>query len=465
MDMVGLKEKIAYGLGDAASSIFWKLFSVYLLFFYTDVFGIEASLAGVMFFITRIWNSLLDPVVGVIADRTESKRGKFRPYLLYLAVPFGIMGVVTFTTPDVSSTGKLIYAYVTYSLMMIVYSLINVPYASLLGVISPESATRTVLSSYRMIFAFIGSIVVLLLIEPLVHFFSRDKDSGLADQAFGWQMAVAVFAVMAVILFFLCFLWTKERVRQIEGQRHSLKQDVVDLLGNRPWWILSVTGIATLVFNSVRDGAAVYYFKYCIAGNPDCGLGFTGISLTFTTLYLVIGQVANILGIILVNPLSTCIGKKNCFLFAMLFAAVFSVVFYFMGERDIVLIMCLQALISMCAGAVAPLLWSMCADIADYSEWKTKRRATGLIFSSSSMSQKLGWSIGGALAGWLLAFYGFRANADQTVDVQNGIRMMLSLFPAIAALCAAVSISLYPLHDKIQRPLNALATGLDGSDF
>ena len=195
-DKVTLKEKVGYGLGDAASSMFWKLFGMYLLFFYTDVFGIDAAIVGTMFLITRVWDSLFDPVVGVIADRTESRWGKFRPYLLWIAIPFSIMGVLTFTTPDFSVTGKIIYAYITYSLMMMVYSLINVPYASLLGVMSAEPKERTALSSYRMIFAFLGSMLALLLIEPLVNLYSS-----MTNLQIGWSMAAATFAVIAVLFF------------------------------------------------------------------------------------------------------------------------------------------------------------------------------------------------------------------------------------------------------------------------
>lgn len=448
MSTVKLKEKIAYGFGDAASSMFWKLFTMYLLFFYTDVFGIEASLVGTMFLITRVWDSLLDPFIGVMTDRTESRWGKFRPYILWVAIPFGIIAVLTFTTPDLSSTGKLIYAYITYSLMMMIYSLINVPYASLLGVMSSDPNTRTQLSSYRMIFAFIGSIIVLLLIEPLVDIFSHLSGSGIPNIAFGWQMAAVVFAIIAVALFFGCFAWTRERVKPINDKKNPLKLDIKDLLGNKPWWILLGAGIATLIFNSIRDGAAVYYFKYYVTDNEGFDLGFLNTSLTLTTVYLVLGQAANILGIILVSPISARIGKKYTFLCAMVFAAVFSIMFYFLGTGNIGLIMLLQVLISTCAGAVFPLLWSMYADIADYSEWKTGRRATGLIFSSSSMSQKFGWSIGGALTGWLLGYFGFQANMVQTEEVQHGIRLMLSLLPAAATVLSVIFISFYPLTEK-----------------
>ncbi len=408
-----------------------------------------------MFLVTRIWDSAFDPVVGIISDRTESRWGKFRPYLLWLAIPFGIMGVLTFTTPDFTSTGKIIYAYITYSFMMMVYSLINVPYASMLGVMSADPKERTVLSSYRMIFAFLGSILVLALIEPLVKLFSGSGN----NLTFGWSMSALVFAVVAIIFFFCTFSWTKERIKPIKESGNSLKEDLGDLLKNKPWWILLGAGISALIFNSIRDGAAIYYFKY-YAITPDAfNFGIIGSALSITTIYLVLGQGANILGILFVTPVSNKIGKKKTYLFAMLFAMIFSISFYFISKDNIVMMLILQVLISMCAGSIFPLLWSMYADIADYSEWKTGRRATGLIFSSSSMSQKFGWSIGGALTGWLLAFFGFQANVVQTAEAQEGIRLMLSFLPAIGTVLSVVFIFLYPLNERnikeITNSLNA----------
>ena len=280
---VSLKEKVGYGLGDAASSMFWKLFGMYLLFFYTDVFGIEAGIVGTMFLITRLWDSLFDPVVGVISDRTKTKWGKFRPYLLWGAIPFGILGVLTFTTPNFSPTGKIVYAYITYSLMMMTYSLINVPYASLLGVMSSDPKERTLLSSYRMIFAFLGSILALILIEPLVSLFG---DGG-ENLATGWSLAIVVFAVIAVLFFTCTFSWTKERVKAIKDDKNLLRDDIKDLFNNKPWWILLGAGIATLIFNSIRDGAAVYYFKYYAIVPETFNLGFIGSALSLTTIYLV----------------------------------------------------------------------------------------------------------------------------------------------------------------------------------
>lgn len=440
---IRLSEKVGYGLGDMASSMFWKLFGTYLLFFYTDVFGITAAAAGTMFLVTRFWDTLLDPVVGLAADRTQTKWGKFRPYLLYTAVPFGIIGVLTFTVPNFSDSNKLIYAYITYTLMMVIYSIINVPYASLLGVITPDLKDRNILASYRMSFAFLGSLLALAIIEPLVSYFTKKGNTINSS----WQYAVCVIAVMCVVLFIGCFLLVKERVSASEAQGSTFRQDITDLLKNKPWWILLGAGIFALIFNSIRDGAAIYYFKYFIQKSQT--FEFLKISFTLSTLYLVVGQAANIVGVISASVISNKIGKKKTYTAAMFCSTVLSILFFWIGKEYLALIFILQFAISFCAGIIFPLLWSMYADIADYSSLKTGRRATGLIFSSSSMSQKLGWAIGGALTGWLLGLYGFKANAVQSGHAQLGIRLMLSFIPAVGSFFSFIFILMYPLNEKI----------------
>lgn len=445
--MIKLTEKIGYGFGDMASSMFWKLFGAYLMIFYTDVFGLPAAVVGTMFLITRIWDSAFDPIVGVVADRTHSRWGKFRPYLLWLAAPFGIIGVLTFVTPDWSPTGKLVYAYVTYSLMMMIYSAINVPYASLLGVMSPNPKERNTLSTYRMTFAYIGSFIALLLFMPLVNFFSgNSKDLG--DQQTGWTMAVVVIAILCIILFFGCFAWTKERVKPIKEAQNPLKEDLKDLFKNKPWWILLGAGVAALVFNSIRDGATVYYFKYFVVEEDYATVSFFGMSFVLSGLYLALGQAANIIGVIAAAPVSNRIGKRNTYMWAMIIATVLSVIFYWFDKEDLIWMFVFQALISICAGSIFPLLWSMYADCADYSELKTGNRATGLIFSSSSMSQKFGWAIGTAITGWLLGFFGFQANAVQSEEAISGIKMFLSFLPAVGTILSVGFISMYPLTEK-----------------
>src|ERR1017187_8584470 len=440
-----LKEKVGYGFGDFASSMFWKLFSVYLLFFYTDVFGIAAAAAGTMFLITRIWDTALDPIIGVISDRTNTKWGKFRPFLLWMAIPFALAGVLTFSAPGFSMSGKIIYAYVTYTLMMMIYSSINVPYASLMGVMTSNIKDRTTLATFRFVFAFAGSILVLATTEPLVSALSHTS-SGVNLQS-GWQYSMIIYGIIAAILFYFTFSWTRERVKPPKAQVTSLKADLLNLARNKPWFILLGAGVSTLIFNSLRDGSTIYYFKYYFRSQKAFQLPLLDIAINYSTLYLVLGQAANIIGVVLAKPVSDKIGKKNTFLFAMVIACILSCIFYVFNENNIFQIFSFQFLISICAGSVFPLLWSMYADIADYSEWQTGRRATGLIFSSSSMSQKLGWTLGGAITGWLLAFWGFEANTVQTEVSQTGIRMMLSFIPAIGAFLSGLFIIFYKLSD------------------
>jgi GPH family glycoside/pentoside/hexuronide:cation symporter len=270
----------------------------------------------------------------------------------------------------------------------------------------------------------------------------------------GWQMAAVVFALIAILFFWFTFSWTRERVKPVV-EKTSLKNDLKDIWVNRPWFILLGAGVASIFFNSIRDGAAIYYFKYYVHTQGAFEINSLKLTITLSSMYFVLGQAANIVGVVLAIPVSNKFGKKGTFMAAMLLATIFSVFFYFIDGSNTTLIFATQFLISICAGITFPLIWSMYADSADYSEWKTKRRATGLIFSASSMSQKFGWTIGGALAGWLLGYYGFQANVAQTETAQTGIRMMLSIFPAIGTLIGAGFMFIYPLSEKKMKVISA----------
>jgi GPH family glycoside/pentoside/hexuronide:cation symporter len=458
--MITIKDKIGYGFGDMASSMFWKIFGMYSLFFYTDVFGITAAAAGTMFLVARVWDSFVDVLIGIAADRTKSRWGHYRPYLLWFGVPFAVMGVITFFVPDFGHTGKLVYAYVTYSLMMIVYSLINVPYASLLGVMSPNPKERNVLSSYRMSFAFIGSFITFMLLQPLIDFFSntfdpkttafvetiaKSADTTVSTSPIGWVLGVASIGMLCAVLFFFCFRWTRERVKPVnDNENTSVKQDLKNLAVNAPWWILVATSLAALLFNAIRDGVAIYYFRDYV--RIAYRMPLTGWDMT--TVYFLVGQAANLVGVVMAPSLSARYGKRRTYMLAMLLAAVFSTGFFFV-PNNMVLILTLQVLVSVCAGYVLPLLWSMFADIVDHQELKTNRRATGLIFSSSSMSQKLGWALGAALTGWVLFGFGYDKDlAEQGIRTIFGERLMISLLPAVSCLLAFCGMFFYPLSDK-----------------
>jgi len=454
---LNLKEKIGYGFGDAASSMFWKIFGMYSLFFYTDVFGITAAAAGTMFLVARLWDSFFDVFVGIISDRTKSRYGKYRPFLLWFAIPFAVMGAITFFAPDFSQTGKLIYAYITYSLMMIVYSLINVPYASLLGAISSDPKERNSLSSYRMSFAFIGSFVTFMLLQPLIDFYSKTFDSAavakathaaqssVSTSAVGWVMGVGTIGIICVVLFLFCFSWTKERVVQIESEGNvTVKQDLKNLFHNAPWWILVATGLAALLFNAVRDSVAIYFFRDYVKSSYK----MVGTGWDMTTIYFLVGQAANLIGVMIAPSVSAKYGKKRTYMIAMLIAGILSVGFYFI-PNNITWLLSFQFMISLFAGYVLPLLWSMFADIVDHQELITGRRATGLIFSSSSMSQKLGWALGSAMSGWILAIYKYAPDAlVQSSETLFGEHIMISLMPAVCCVLAFVGMMFYPLSDK-----------------
>jgi len=439
---IKFRERVSYGFGDLASSMFWKLFSMFLLFFYTDVFGITAAAAGTMFLVTRVWDAANDPLMGMIGDRTNTRWGKFRPYLLFVAVPFAIIGVLTFTTPDLSPDGKLIYAYITYTLMMMVYTAINVPYASLLGVMTNDSGERTSLASYRFIGGFTGGLFVTATANSLVEYFSAD-----ADMASGYQMTITVYAVLAAIFFMLTFAGTKERLKPAVVKSPSLKDDIRDIAKNGPWFLMLGAGISILIFNSLRDASILYYFKYFVGDQKIIFFGEVGQgALASVFMSTMLG--ASLVGVILAKPVSARIGKKNTFMLAGIISAALSVLFFFIPPSQIILIFFVNILIGISAAIVFPLVWSMYGDVSDYSEWKTGRRATGLIFSSSSMSQKIGWTIGGAISGWLLAAFSFESNVIQTADTILGILLMISIFAAVGALLSVGFMYFYPLNEK-----------------
>lgn len=442
---IRLSEKVAYGAGDFASSIFWKLFSVYLLFFYTDVFGISPAAVGTMFLITRVWDAINDPLMGVIADRTMTRWGKFRPYLLWVAVPFGLMGVITFSTPDLSDTGKLVYAYITYTLMMMVYTAINVPYGSLMAVMTSDGNERTSLASWRFIGAFSGGILVTATANHLIEFFNQ-----WSSPETGFQATVTLYSIIAVLMFLVTFIGTRERVSPKSRQPSNLYSDLKDLAHNKPWFMMLGANISILIFMSLRDGSILFYFKYLVGDQSlnIFGKSWEFSSNTLSSAYLTIWLATNIIGVLLAKPLAARIGKKDAFSLATIISMALSFAFYFVPIDSLFLIFFINILIGISSGIILPLGWSIYADIADYSERMTGRRATGLIFSSSSMSQKFGWTLGGAISGWVLAAFGFVPNAEQSELSLLGIRLMISVIAGLGALTSFLFIRFYKIDNS-----------------
>lgn len=447
--MASLKDKIGYGFGDMASSMFWKIFSYYLPFFYAHIFGIGLEHAAVLFLITRIWDAVSDPMMGIIADRTNTRWGKYRPYVLWFAVPFAVCGVLLFTTPDFSQGGKLVWAYVTYILMMTVYTGINVPYGAMLGVITPSSAEKTVFSSYRMFFAYGGSFIALAAWEPLCNLFRNGFGMTAAG---GWQWAMIVIAIACAVLFFFCFRMTRERVKTVSTV--SVGSDLSKLLRNGPWWLLIGAALSTNLFNTVRGSTVAFYFADLVAA--DASLSIFGLTFAFFAgLFLAIGELFNMVGVMITVPVVKLLGKKNCFIGVNLMLAMLSILFFYVPLQTTVgywIMLVLQILISVCTGIVSPLVWSMYADVSDYSELKYHTASTGLIFSSASMAQKFGSAFGGSGALWLLSAFGYvtyeldsGVTVVQTAQALDGLRYLMSYIPAAVAVFGAFILLFYPL--------------------
>jgi len=434
-------EKIGYGFGDLASNLFWQMFSIFIAKYYTDVFLLGAATMGTMLLVTRVGDAVIDPVVGAIADRTNTRWGHFRPYLLWMAVPMALTAVATFTVPDFGGSARVVYAYVTLSLMMLAYSAINIPYSALLGVLTPDSKDRTSASSYRFVMAFLPVFVIVNTALPMASYFGGSETSPR-----GWQMTMIIYAVAATLLYGLTFAMTKERVKPDESQKTTLREDVADLFRNKPWMVLCAVGIAALTYANIRGTVAIYYFENVVPG----GKGWFGAVMTT-------GAVAFIAGVMATSPLAKRFGKRRFYMASMALTALLTASFYFVPPTNLPLVWALHALISLVSAPTAPLVWAMYADTADYSEWKSGRRATGLVFSAASFAQKFGWAIGGAGTGWLLAFFGYQPNVAQSAQTVDGIMLMMSVIPAVGAVLAVAALWFYeldePLVERMSREL------------
>ncbi len=718
---LSLKEKLGYATGDFASNLFWQPFTIFLLYYYTDIFGLSAAAVGTMFLITRIWDTFFDPLVGIMADRTQTRWGKFRPYILFFAIPFGIVGALTYLAPDLSQGGKLFFAYVTYTLMMMIYSLINVPYSALLGVISPNPHERESASSYKFAFAFLAGIIIQAATLPLVdylgkedvkiiqaqvdsnyliikekgtgsarviitatdekgnkksvshivkvlkpglqaphfvknfstdtlwvgfkiksydlseyfnsselttlhfeaktdnprtadvkvkgttleviekgkglatitinahnkagtatsslvvvisekgnyfpiskkslnyltlernfntyilslneHFEDKDKDelrffanssdvkvvgatvknnqlilkevgTGICNvviyaydlrggyttdtlkieliekgnnppfiqkapgnktfikgfnsdtlmlgnifidkegdrltysvtcinEAKGYFHTMVLFAICAIIMFFITFATTHERVQPISDKTSSIKEDIKDLLNNKPWLALFALSIFMQIYVAVRQSSIIYYFKYYV-GNTQ-----------LASLYLVLGTIASLTGAFLIQYAAKKYGKKSSFIFLIVMGSVFTVLTYYVKPDQLFTMFALQTLLQLFTGPLSPLLWAMYTDSADYSEWKTGRRATGLVLSASVFSLKFGWAIGSAITGWILAYFGFQSNVLQNAEAQDGIRLLISYIPTIGLVLAGITMLFYQLNEKTLKQITS----------
>jgi Na+/melibiose symporter-like transporter len=476
-EKLSFKEKAGYGFGDAAANFVFQTMLIFQLGFYTDVFGITAVAAGTLLLVGRFWDAMFDPFMGVVADRTNTRWGKFRPWILWSAIPFALMFFLAFTTPDFGSTGKLIYAYVTYILLMTVYSVNNLPYSALNGVMTGDVNERTSLSSYRFFFAMAAAFIVQGLTLPMVN------KLGQGDAAKGWSMTIGIFALLCIVFFVITFFSARERIKPDPAQKSSPKQDFADLLKNAPWISMFLLTLFLFITLALWGSAMFYYFTYFVdkeqlfrfleswglvatsSSGVEVASGWwhsilsafglivaenrTNVTSVGFSLFNMCGQLVMIIGVLASKFLSIRFGKKMVFLTGLSFTTLFTALFILLPADAVGGTFILNLLKSLAYGPTIPLLWAMMGDVADYAEWKTNRRATGVVFAGIVFALKAGLGLGGAICGWFLAAYDYIPNVVQTEHALFGIRMTASIYPAITFLIGVIALSFYGITRKL----------------
>ncbi len=442
--MISVKEKVAYGLGDTASNIIFQTVMTFLMLYYTDVVGLDAAIVGTMFLAVRIFDAVTDPLMGSIADKTQTRWGHFRPYLLWLALPFAIISVLAFTTPDLEGTAKIIYCFTTYTLLMIAYTAINIPYCALGGVITADAKERVTVQSYRFVFGMLGGLIVAACTMPLVEFF------GQGDDAKGYQLAMTAMSILGFVLFLLCFAGTKERIEQPKEQSVPFLIALKHLWKNDQWRILCLVALFLLSGQVLKFTLAVYYVKYYL-GDEE-----------LMTPFITAGVIASMIGCAVAQPLAERVCKIKAYITLQVIAATLCALAFFIQPDQIYLAFAAFILWKFFLDMATPLLWAKMADTIDYGHDKTGIRITGLIYSGIIFFIKMGVAIGGALAGWLMAYYNYQPNVEQTEATKQGILISFTLLPALGSYFAAAVMAKYTLNakklDEIQAKLNLTAS-------
>lgn len=456
---LSLVEKVGYGVGDTASNILYQAWSFFLMVFYTDVFGIPATAASFMFLITRVWDMINDPIMGMIADRTETRWGKFRPYLLWMAVPYGILACAMFITPDWAQSTKIIYAYATYILATMAYTAINIPYSSLMAVMTPDPQERTTLSQYRFFFAFVGMLLVTTFTLPLAKLFGANPDHPGYNpelgysQSLGYQVTMGVFGGIAILLLLITFATTRERVKPPKDQQSSFAQDLRNVSQNVPWIILFLAAVFWLIHNMIRNGMTAYYFNNVNGeGNQvlkTLALGPMKLDFDQTTVFLTIGTFGMMAGVFLSTLLKKWFGKKPLLVSLSLASAVLSAVFYWLPENNFAVLGAVNFLWAVVAGAVPVFFFAMFTDVADFHQWKFGQRATGLVIAGIMFAIKMGVAIGGFLGLYMLGLYGYDKSQTITPEVIGGIKTLFSLIPAGFILVCGLILCFYPINETL----------------
>ncbi len=454
---IGITEKVGYGLGDFASNLYFQFFNLFLFYYYTDVFGLSPAAVGTMYFIANFWDAVNDPAMGAIADRTRTKQGRYRPYLLWFAVPYGFFGYLLFANPDLGDTGKLLYAWSTFIVFKMVYTAINVPYSALMGVISDDDEDRVALSTFRFLGAFGGGFFVSLLVRPLVSAF------GGGDEVTGFQYTMALFGLVSVVAFLATWATTRERVPPVDTAEGgtSVLVDLKLLTRNRPWVVMIGAAVCTLAAVAVRGAVTVQYFKYYVgdSGEAVWTLGDTDtawhLSFDATTLFLSSGSLAFVVGVGLTGLVSKALGKRNGLIGLTLLNAATVIGFFFIPKDQWTVMFAVNILGNLIAGPTPALVWALYTDVADYGEWQFGRQATGLVFAAAMFAQKMGLTIGGAGAGWMLDGFGFVANEEQTDTALLGIRLMFTVVPGGLAALNGMILLFYPLSEADAEQMRA----------
>ena len=462
---LSIKEKIGYSLGDLSANLVFQTLITYLAYFYTDIYGLEADDAtAIIFFVGTVAAIGFNPIVGALADRTNSRWGKFRPWILWTAIPLGITSVLAFTTPDFSYNGKVIYAVITYTLLLLLYAGSNLPYSALSGVITGDMKERNSISSYRFVAVMFAQFFVQVFMLPIIIY------AGDGDKALGLEITMTWLAIIGTILLLITFITTKERIVPTQEQSSSLLDDIKDLIKNIPWVIMLTVTTLLFITLSMKGGAYVYYFENYASKNSlsdfispildflsIIGIDFFGndpVSAGFG-LFNAGGIIFMIIGIGLSKMLADRYGKRNVFGFFLFISTLFILVFYILSPESIGLIFGAQIFHGFFYGITIPLLWAMIADVADYSEWKNNRRATAIIFSAMMVGLKLGLSIGGALVALILGNYGYQPNiiGEQTESAILGTKMLVSIYPSVPFLLAVGLLFFYVIDKNLENKI------------
>ena len=436
IEKLSFSEKFGYALGDMAANFVFQAMLALQLDFYTHTFGLSAAQAGTLFLVVGLSVAFLNPVMGVIADRTRSKMGKFRPWLLWTALPFGVICVLTFTTPNISPGAKLVYAWVTYILLRVVYTVNNVPYASLNAVMTSDPDERNSIATYRQIAANSAGFIIASLAIPMVRFFGHGND------VLGYQLTMGVLSVLSILFFIVAFVTTKERIQPNPQQKSSLSQDLSDLFSNGPWIVLFLATLLYFAAIVVRGNVMLPYFRF-VSGNVDLFSWFNGFGLA-----------SLLVGVALSTAVTKRLGKRFLFIASMTLAGLFSAALFIIPTQATITIIAVEVLRQFFFGLSGPLIWSMMGDVADYGEWKTGRRASGTVTSAVVFALWAGLALGGAIAGWLFSAYGFVSEAnEQTAHAQSGFLLTACVYAGLAFLASGVSMFFYPINREKNRQI------------